>query len=476
VARVPIILAMALVALSAVASCSASSQPGEIFEMVWETFDQRYALFEVKSIDWQALHDVYRPRVTPETSDEELFDILTGMMSHLNDNHVILTAGSLGRDFSAGYLGHYFEEMGMAGAIESFRDRPMPERYFRDEPRAAGGERFQYGWVDEGVGYLQFGGFEDEVGSAAAVDEILVELGSARALIVDVRNNTGGDDRVGKTIADRFADRKRLYMVTRDRNGPGHGDFDDPNYWHVDPAQRAFTGPVILLTSRLSISAAENFALAMRVLPHVTVVGDTTSGCFADMVWFDLPNEWRYSVSRNLFVDYAGRCWEGIGVPPDVLVGGEHRDGDVDRAFEKALDMLQGDGPPLQDESASAAAVRDNLVETLVRGLESGGFDEARREFESEKRDLPPESWYVHAGDINELGYRMLADERFDDAVGVLELQVELFPQNANAYDSLGEAFMKRGDTEKAISNYERSLELNPDNDNAVEMLKKLRG
>jgi tetratricopeptide (TPR) repeat protein len=213
----------------------------------------------------------------------------------------------------------------------------------------------------------------------------------------------------------------------------------------------------------------------MRVLPHVTVVGDTTSGCFADMEWFDLPNGWRYSLSKNLFVDYDGRCWEGVGVPPDVLVSGEHRDGDVDRAFETAMQLLQGDGPPLQDESSSAAAVRHNLVETLARGLESGGFDEARVDFDRERRELSPESWYVHRVDINALGYRMLADERFVDAVGVFELYVELLPQDFNAYDSLGEAFMMRGDTEQAIASYERSLELNPDNDNAVQMLEKLR-
>jgi carboxyl-terminal processing protease len=464
-----------LLALSTVPSCSPSSPPEEIFDTVWDTFDQRYALFEVKSIDWRALYDVYRPRVTPETSDEELFNVLTDMMSHLYDNHVMLTAKPLGRDFSAGYLGGYFEEMGLTGAMEFLRARPLPERYFRDKPRAAGEERFQYGWVGDGIGYLHFGGFEDEAGSAAAVDEILAELAGARALIVDVRNNSGGDDRVGKLIADRFADQKRLYMVTRDRIGPGHGDFAEPKYWHVDPAKRTFTGSVILLTSRLSISGAENFALAMRVLPHVTVVGDTTSGCFADMVWFDLPNGWRYSLSRNLFVDYSGRCWEGIGVPPDVVVRGEHRDGDSDGAFETALELLQDDGPPLQDESASAAAVRHNLVETLARGLESGGFDEARMDFDREKRELATESWYVYSRDINALGYRMLADERFDDAIGVFELYVELLPQDANSYDSLGEAFMKRGDTEEAIANYERSLELNPDNDNAVQMLDKLR-
>ncbi len=468
--------AVVVLAVFSMPSCSSSTPPDEIFETVWQTFDERYAIFEPKSVDWRVLYDIYRPRVTPETTDEELFTVLTEMLSHLNDNHVMLKAPSLGRDFSAGYLGGYFEEMGLEGAMEFLKARPLPERYFREPPRTTGDGIFQYGWVDEGVGYLHFGGFHDEDVSAVAVDEILSELSGARALIVDVRRNRGGNDRVGKAIADRFTDRKRLYMVTRDRNGPKHDDFTEPNYWHVDPAVRTFIGPVILLTSRLSISAAENFALAMRVLPHVTVVGDTTSGCFADMEWHDLPNGWRFSVSRNLFVDYAGKCWEGTGVPPDVIVRGEHREGDVDSALETALGLLEGDGPPLQDENASAEAVMINLVDFLAAGLDSGDFEQARAAFDRQRRELPPEKCYFHRVDINDLGYKMLAAERVDDAVAVFELYVELLAWDFNAYDSLGEAYMIRGDTEKAIANYERSLELNPDNDGAVKMLEKLRG
>jgi len=81
----------------------------------------------------------------------------------------------------------------------------------------------------------------------------------------------------------------------------------------------------------------------------------------------------------------------------------------------------------------------------------------------------------VQAGELNALGYQMLAAERLDDAVRVFELYVEFFPNDANAYDSLGEAFMVRGDKQKAIKNYERSLELDPGNENAVQMLNRLR-
>jgi tetratricopeptide (TPR) repeat protein len=194
------------------------------------------------------------------------------------------------------------------------------------------------------------------------------------------------------------------------------------------------------------------------------------------MEWHDLPNGWRFSVAKNLFVDYAGRCWEGMGVPPDLMVRGHELQGDVDPAFELALRLLQNGGAAVQDESASAAAARRSLVEELGDDLEDGSFGEARLALDAARRDLPQESWYLSYREINALGYRMLGAERLDDAVAVFELYVELFPDDANAYDSLGEAFMVRGDTEDAIANYERSLELNPENGNAVEMLEKLIG
>ncbi len=353
--------AFVAVVLCSSGSCSgqtSASTPEKVFEIVWRTFDERYALFEVKSIDWGNLGDEYRSQVTAKTSEEELFDIITGMLSHLNDNHVTLSAETLGRDFCAGFLGSYFNEVGFSAAMEILQQRPMPDTYFQTTPREVGDSGFLYGLVGDGIGYFHFGGFEDVNKSAAAVDEILEVFGDARAMIVDVRHNSGGDDRVGKAIADRFADMKRPYMVTRDRNGPNHDDFAEPKYWHVEPAERTFTGPVVLLTSRLSISAAENFALAMKVLPHVTIVGDTTSGCFADNEWHDLPNGWRFSLSKNLFVDSDGRCWEGVGVPPDIKVEGNGAEGEADPVVDFALHFLRNGASPPKDESTCTEAVR----------------------------------------------------------------------------------------------------------------------
>jgi len=456
------------------AQCPAAS-PEDVFEKLWQTFDQRYALFAAKAVDWQKLHDVYRPRIVSGMTEEELFVVLTDMLSHLNDSHVLLLAPSINGNFSAGYIAPYIEEMGFEGAIQFLQQHHLPEKYFIKEPRTLGENVFQVGWVDRDIGYIHFYGFKPEVGNKAVMDSILSDYSSARALIVDIRYNSGGHDLVGKIIADHFADKRRLYMITRDRNGPQYDDFREPRYWHIEPASRTFNKPVILLSNRLSVSAAENFALAMRVLPHVTVVGDFTSGCFADMAWFDLPNGWRCSYSRNYFVDYEGRCWEGIGVPPDIMIRGAEPEGDSDAAFETALALLQDGGPSPQDESPSAAAAKVSLVKILARELENEDYAGAFRNYKQIKETMNPGSLYLSSNELNALGYHLISRKRFADALKVFKLYTKNFPRDANAHDSLGEAYMLIGDNERAIASYQKSLELDPDNNNAVKMLEKIK-
>ena len=81
----------------------------------------------------------------------------------------------------------------------------------------------------------------------------------------------------------------------------------------------------------------------------------------------------------------------------------------------------------------------------------------------------------VRESSINSLGYRLLSRKKTADAIRIFQLNVELYPDSANTYDSLGEAYMAAGDKTQAVKNYEKSLSLNPQNTNATAMLKKLR-
>jgi CubicO group peptidase (beta-lactamase class C family) len=76
---------------------------------------------------------------------------------------------------------------------------------------------------------------------------------------------------------------------------------------------------------------------------------------------------------------------------------------------------------------------------------------------------------------LNSLGYHLMREKKVDEAIKVFELNVREYPNGWNCYDSLGEAYMNAGKTELAIQNYEKSLQLNPENANGADMLKKLR-
>ncbi|MFH1197120.1 MAG: linear amide C-N hydrolase [bacterium] len=81
--------------------------------------------------------------------------------------------------------------------------------------------------------------------------------------------------------------------------------------------------------------------------------------------------------------------------------------------------------------------------------------------------DMPAESR------LNDIGYNLLGQGKDENALALFRIIAELFPYSANAYDSLGEAYMKAGENELAIENYRKSLELNPDNENAKQVLRQ---
>jgi len=347
--RVPSFLLVILFACSVLsASPDDLSLPEQTFERLWKAFDSGYALFGVKNIDWKAIYRIYRPKVNAATSDDELFDLLSTMLAHLNDNHVHLTGKEGKRSFSAGYLHQLAQEYGAEEFEQLRHTNPVPDAYFTKALESRFDTIFQFGRLGDDIGYMHFNRFTNPEKSAEVVDEIVETFKDANAMIVDVRRNGGGDDNAGKAIADRFADAKRLYMITKVRNGAGYDDFDPPKLWYVEPTSpRQFTKSVILLIDRTSVSAAENFTLAMRVLPHVTVVGDTTSGCYADSKNVELPNGWTVRIPFNLFLDPNGFCWEGIGIPPDIRQINTKKDirEKKDRALELAIELIRTGKP-----------------------------------------------------------------------------------------------------------------------------------
>jgi tetratricopeptide (TPR) repeat protein len=87
------------------------------------------------------------------------------------------------------------------------------------------------------------------------------------------------------------------------------------------------------------------------------------------------------------------------------------------------------------------------------------------------KQDTNKPNYDISEKQINRLGYLLMEQEKNEDALKIFKLNIELYPNGFNTYDSYGECLLKLGDTENGIKAYQKSLELNPDNTDAKIML-----
>ncbi|MDY7093414.1 MAG: SMP-30/gluconolactonase/LRE family protein [Acidobacteriota bacterium] len=121
------------------------------------------------------------------------------------------------------------------------------------------------------------------------------------------------------------------------------------------------------------------------------------------------------------------------------------------------------------------STVREILFPTLEEifeaGFASGGEEGARAALRHHTQTRTGRPWQPV---LNLFGYGLLRGDQVDRALAVFELNAELFPQSFNVWDSLAEAHRKAGHREKAIELYRKSLELNPQNNNARAMLEEM--
>jgi CubicO group peptidase (beta-lactamase class C family) len=132
-----------------------------------------------------------------------------------------------------------------------------------------------------------------------------------------------------------------------------------------------------------------------------------------------------------------------------------------DQPGARWLDYEQYDSPERQ------------VQQELARTLEEQGIDAAITRYRELKSGGPAEAFDEDL--LNTAGYMLLRGGRVEEAIAVFELNVAEYPDAWNPYDSLGEAYLVAGDTARAVEYYERSLELNPENDNGRAVLERIR-
>jgi predicted negative regulator of RcsB-dependent stress response/uncharacterized membrane protein len=121
----------------------------------------------------------------------------------------------------------------------------------------------------------------------------------------------------------------------------------------------------------------------------------------------------------------------------------------------------------------AAYDARKSIAETLSATIASGGIDSAVKQYHDLKA-VESSTYNFDEDELNNLGYVLIRTKKFKEAIRILQLNVEAYPQSGNVYDSLGEAYADDGNKPLAIANYQQSLQLNPKNGGAVVMLRKL--
>jgi Peptidase family S41/Tricorn protease C1 domain len=284
-----------------------------LFDTVWREFDLHYSFFQLKGIDWAAVGARHRAAALAATSDRAFAQELAAMFAELHDVHVSLTP--FGPGSTIRYIAPYDT------TPSNYSEPATLARYVPNAATTASGSgHIRYGMAGPDVGYLRIASFIGQ-GWSGEVDEALAALPSATSVIIDIRGNGGGNRNVAIEIAGRFADQSHVYGYLRYRNGPGHGDFTDYVTETVVPqGNRRFSGQVYVLTNRGDYSSSEDFVLAMRLLPRVTIVGDTTGGASGGPIVRELPNGWTYELPQWIEYTPDKKVFEGIGLAPDVVI------------------------------------------------------------------------------------------------------------------------------------------------------------
>ena len=163
-----------------------------------------------------------------------------------------------------------------------------------------------------------------------------------RGLIIDIRNNGGGDLTTAERLAGRFVHEKTLVGYMQHKTGTGHDDFSTLEPQYLEPSSKIrWHKPVCVLTNRSVYSAANSFAVWMRALPNVRIVGDHTGGGSGMPMSSSLPNGWSVRFSACPMYD-ANKQQTEFGIAPDIpaALTDETVRQDIDLIIETARQIL----------------------------------------------------------------------------------------------------------------------------------------
>lgn len=337
-----------------------------------QIFDEYYLDFNQHNVDWSAVTQALLANVSPQTTDSELFDLFETALDDINDGHVSIefqdndVSKETKPSIQSRLLQEYFTvnnlqppfttEQLTAAALyidESLAQFPVIlAQYLPQNTEFNVEANNNIVWFQMGdIGYIAILGMgiysnDGELASEIAItdevmDRILTTMQDTQGLILDVRLNGGGFDFVSTALAGHFTDTPFTGYSKQVREGSDRSPLVNSV---IHPRGETYTKPIMLLTSSSTASAAEVFTIAMRELPHVTVLGEATQGALSDILSVTLPNGIELGLSNEFYLSPNGEWFEGSGVPVDAFVPFftlEQRNNTTDLGIDTAIQRLQ---------------------------------------------------------------------------------------------------------------------------------------
>jgi len=329
-----------------------------------DLFQTHYAHFERRGVDWPALRETAEDVYSRNPGEKGLYAAADMILAALQDSHTKLlsTVEGEGRRLQYG-LGSTLPRIRAQDAEFAWLTgifAQLQDDILDPGSRHVANDRILWGTIDGRVGYIQvfvMGGFTDleiddpDWGEAEieAVDRIFDEAKTAfadmEAVIIDLSNNRGGYDKVARRLAEHFAPEPTTAYVTSTR-----GAAVMPHPRQLMPAGNvAFDGPVILMTSDVTVSGGELATLSFRQLPQVVHIGMPTRGSFSTPLSKGLPNGWVIELSNAIFAAPDGTIHEGSGIPPQMAL------------------TIYAEDDPVVSHGAAIDHVIDNMSEIVPR-------------------------------------------------------------------------------------------------------------
>ena len=335
--------------MASITSCSPQetvSPNRELALELWNSFEEHYAFFEVRQVDWQATKESLLNAADAAADDAALFDAFCKYLQKFNDAHVNLVSDSLriqcnGAPDPAFY--QHFPTDSSFQALMSVRDATLADIGI-DSIKETPSRVFQYGVSpDNKWGYFRIKRFYgiSEASLEVELDRIFDELIYTEVVILDVRTNPGGNDPTAIRIAEHFYRERTLGYFKQERNGPGYEDFSELEpYWiEPKPEDKPFLGKVYLVTNGATSSAGDVFAMMIYQRANVVRVGNDTEGIFSDLYRDTLSNGWAFTLSHQRYFSATMEQFEDVGVPVEYQI--ENTADDLKLGFDPVIRAVQ---------------------------------------------------------------------------------------------------------------------------------------